>query len=58
MASEEPKRTEAKEAEAEAGCQDQPKVRNCFFFYTMLKNIRSKYLVFSYITTFITESMA
>ena len=49
MASEEPKRTEAKEAEAEAGGQDQPKVRNCFFSLhnAMLKNIRSKYLVFS-----------
>ena len=30
MASEEPKRAEAKEAEAEAGGQDQPKVRKKF----------------------------
>ena len=34
MSSEEPKRAEAKEAEAEAeaGGQDNPKVRNCLFF--------------------------
>ena len=41
MASEEPKRAEAKEAEAEAeaGGQDQPKVRNFFgfIFFTCLK---------------------
>ena len=37
MASEEPKRTEAKEAEAEAGGQEQPKVRNCFFLHKVEK---------------------